>query len=217
MLFIQIAKANIYQMRAISPNSMLAKATCYAVFLLFLIIIAHYCRGCGCNLRVYDHSNYHGRSMLIKQQNADFRNDYFNDRVESAKVEGNCRWLLYEHTNFRGQTSLINAYNYRSYLSWGGSGNRISSARALPPAGTEAIVLFQHSNFQGRMLVLYDSHVNLPAIDFNDHLSSFIVTGGRWSLYQHTWYYGRSATYGPGDYTSQPSIGDDQLSSVKKL
>ena len=181
------------------------------------ILLHYYCRGCGCNLIVYDHGNYQGRSLLIKQQNADFRNDYFNDRVESARVEGSCRWLLYEHTNFVGQTAFIYAHNYNSYISWGGSGNRVSSARALPPAGTDAIVLFQHTNFQGRMLVLYGSHHNLPAIDFNDQLSSFIVTGGNWRLYQHTWYGGNSAMYRPGEYASRPGIGNDQLSSVMKL
>jgi hypothetical protein len=166
---------------------------------------------------VYDHSNYKGRSLLIKQQNADFRNDYFNDRVESAKVKGTCKWLLYQHINFDGQAVLIDARNYPSYINWEGSGNRVSSARALPPDGTEAIVLFQHSNFRGRMLVLDKSHPNLPAIDFNDQLSSFIITGGRWKLYQHTMYRGTSAMYGPGEYKSRPSIGNDQLSSVKKL
>ena len=133
-------------------------------------------------------------------------------------MEGSCRWLFYEHTQFAGRTSLIYTHNYQSYIGWGGSGNHISSARALPPAGTEAIVLFQHTNFQGRMLVLYGSHSNLPAIDFNDHLSSFIITGGRWTLYQHTVYHGSSATYGTGDYATLPSgIGNDQLSSVRKL
>ena len=165
---------------------------------------------------MYDQSNYQGRSLLIKQQNADFGNDYFNDRVESARVEGTCRWLLYENTNFLGQEALINANNYDSPLSWGGSGNRVSSARALPPAGTEAIVLFQHTNFQGRMLVLYDSHSNLHDIDFHDHSSS-IVTGGNWRLFLHTLYRGSSATYGPGDYASPPAIGSDHLSSVRKL
>ena len=67
------------------------------------------------------------------------------------------------------------------------------------------------------MLVLYDSHSNLPDIDFNDHLSSFIVTGGNWRLFVHTWYGGNSAIYGPGEYASRPGIGNDQLSSVRKL
>jgi hypothetical protein len=67
------------------------------------------------------------------------------------------------------------------------------------------------------MLVLYASNSHLPAIDFNDQLSSFIITGGTWRLYQHSWYGGNGATYGPGEYTGRPSIGNDQLSSVKKL
>lgn len=43
------------------------------------------------------------------------------------------------------------------------------------------------------------------------------LLGGSWRLYQHTLYNGQSATYGPGEYASQPAIGNDQLSSVKKL
>ena len=180
--------------------------------------ICNYCRGCGCDLRVYDHSNYGGRSLLVKQQNAKFENDYFNNRIESAKVHGNCKWLLYQGDNFNGgQTHLLNPGNYPSSIGWGGNGNLISSVRALPPQGTDAIVLFQHSNFQGRMLVLYETTRYFPNLEFNDQLSSFIITGGRWTLYQHGDYLGTSATYGPGDYPTLPSdVRDNHISSVRK-
>ena len=91
--------------------------------------------GCGCNLLAYDHSNYYGRSLLVKQQNANFGNDYFNDRVESAIIQGNCQWLLYRDHLFLGRSHLLNPGYYPSAVNWGGSGNHITSARALPPAG----------------------------------------------------------------------------------
>ena len=167
---------------------------------------------------MYDHGNYGGRSLLIKQQNADFGNDYYHDRAESAQVQGQCRWLLYQHSDFHGQAHLIVSQNYPSSIGWGGNGNRISSARALPPPGTDAIALFQHSHFTGRMLVLYASDPDLRSMtDFNDQLSSFIITGGHWTFYEHTDYHGRSSTFGPGDYTGAPSgLGHDQVSSVYK-
>ncbi len=168
---------------------------------------------------MYDHGNYGGRSLLIKQQNADFGNDYYHDRAESAQVKGPCRWLLYEHSNFIGQAHLIYPKYYSTSVGWGGYGNRISSARALPPPGTDAIALFQHGGFQGRMLVLYGSDPDLRSMsELNDQLSSFIITGGRWTLYEDTHYHGRRATFGPGDYKDVPpsKLGNDRVSSVHK-
>ena len=178
-------------------------------------------RACGCDLKTYDQKYYQGRSLLIRQQNANFNNDYFNDRIESARVYGKCQWLLYQHSNFGGKYYILNpGYSYSKPSKWGGSGNRISSARALPPKGTKAIVLFQHNQYSGRMLVLYASNSNLPAIDFNDQLSSFIITGGRWALYEHTKYQGKSVVLGPGMYTSASTAlggagGNDRISSIK--
>ena len=158
----------------------------------------------------------------MRQQNANFRNDYFNNRIESVKVHGKCQWLLYQSTNYDGKSYIVSpGQSYSSPSRWGGRGDRLSSARALPAKGTKAIVLFQHTNYRGRMLVLYGSNPNLPAIDFNDQLSSFIITGGRWTLYEHTGHQGKSVTLGPGQYTSASALGgagdNDQISSIKAL
>lgn len=129
-------------------------------------------------------------------------------------------WIFYEHALFLGSAHLLNAGYYSSAPHWGGSGNHISSARALPPSGTTAIALFQHSHFTGRMLVLYDSETDLPFENFNDQVSSIIVTGGSWTLFEHTDFQGASSTVTKGDYTSlhdsRLSIGGDRVSSVRK-
>ena len=115
----------------------------------------------------------------------------------------------------------MNPGNYASPASWGGPANQISSARALPPPGTTAIALFQDSDFRGRMLVLSGSSSSLPFVDFNDKLTSVIVTGGTWRLYEHTNYQGSSVDLGTGQYSSSsalnPAGGNDIISSVRKL
>lgn len=95
-------------------------------------------RACGCDLRAYDHKSFRGRSLLIRQQNANFRNDYYDDRMESLKIYRSCQWLLYQHINFLGQSYVLNPGSYHTAGNWGGSGNRISSARALPPRGKKS-------------------------------------------------------------------------------
>lgn len=154
--------------------------------------------------------------MVIFQQNAHFANDFFNDRVESIRINGNCRWLLYEHSFFLGSVHFLAAGYYASAPRWGGSNNAISSARVIPQ-NTVAILLFQHGNYRGRMLTLYSSNTHLPSLDFGDHVSSIIITGGTWTVYEHSNYGGRSSRLAPGEYPSIRSfrIGEDAISSVR--
>ncbi len=168
---------------------------------------------------VFDQPNYSGRRLNIYEQNARFDNDFFNDRVESIRLSGPCRWLFYRDDNFNGNTVLLVPQYYSSAPSWGGPGNAISSARAIPPPGTVAICLFQHGNYQGRMLVLHGSSTRLHEMeDFNDQVSSVIITGGSWMLYEHTDFQGRAQTLGPGEYPNIHSlhIGGDTVSSVRR-
>ena len=178
-----------------------------------------------CKLILYDEPNFCGRCLVIEQQNTDFSNDpNFDNSVESVKVQGTCLWLMHHNTNFNrdvhkyGQSYLIGPQKYSNFSQWGGTSNQISSARALPPNGTEAIALFLHTNYGGYMVVLQDSQPNLGSINFDHRLSSFIVTGGSWTLYDHANYQGRSSTIsGPKQHPHYPSqIGNDQVSSVRK-
>ena len=175
------------------------------------------CRGCECQAVVYDRANYGGRSLLIRQQNADLNLDFFDNRVESIKIYGTCDFILYEHPRFEGRSYVLRPGNYYSSHAWGDSGNSISSARALPPRGTTAISLFQHPNFRGRMAVLYNSDRFLRYIDFDDHLSSAIVTGGTWSVYDHPYYTGASVRLTTGHYPNGIfRLGHDIVSSVRR-
>lgn len=168
-------------------------------------------------MTAYDDENFGGRSLLVEQQNAAFANDDFNERIESVKVRGSCDWLLHRDSNFQDDTYHLVPGDYGSPGDWGGNPNQISSARALPPEGTEAIALFGKSGFKRRMVVLYASTGDLSNINFNERVSSFIITGGRWALYKKTNYRDHKGTFGKGLYSTLPKgVGNDIVTSVRK-
>ena len=142
----------------------------------------------------------------------------------SVRAYGMCQWLLYEHINFEGLSYIMSQDSYSTPSNWNGTLNRISSARVLPPQGTKAIVMFEHINYRGRMVVLYKSNSDLSALDFNDQLSSFIITGGEWTIYEHINFQGESATSGPVKYRYTSTGGalgkagvNDFISSIKAI
>ena len=173
---------------------------------------------CSCEARAYEQPNFKGRSILIQQQNANFDNDFFDDRADSIFIIGTCEWIFYECPDFIGIAHVLKIGSYASPPSWGGSGKEISSARALSTKGTTAISLFEHVNYRGRMLTLYDSEPSMPFHEFDNKVSSVIVTGGSWTLYEQTEYTGRSSNVTVGQYPmlQKLRIGQDTVSSVAR-
>ncbi len=173
-----------------------------------------FCRGCDCQAIVYDGNNFGGQSLLIKQQYANFHYSFFDNRVESIRVMGSCSFIFYESPGFNTRSFLLKPGDYSSPPTWGGRGNTISAARALPPRGTKAIAIFEHPYFCGAMTVLYNSHTFLPHIDFDDIISSVIVTGGSWSLFDHPSFTGVSVTRTTGTYPW--SYLNDRVTSIRR-
>ncbi len=176
-----------------------------------------FCRLCDCEAIAYPHPNFGGRSLSIRQQNADFRNDLFTNIVDSIKIKGKCRWLFYSSPNFLGETHFLALFNYSSSPSWGGPGDHLSSARVLPPAGTRAIALFDLNYYAGRMLVLYQSCSDLEDFAFNEQVSSYIIIGGSWKLYLDKNFVGNYDSHGVGEYpvSHGAHIRNNTVSSVK--
>ena len=166
-------------------------------------------------MTVFEHPNYNeGRELVIKQQNANFQNDLMDNRADSIRIHGSCKWLFYTDPNFSGSSYILNSNtNYPSASSWSGLTDTLSSARVLPPAGTIAIALFEHCNFTGRMVILCRSNPNLHKQEFEDQVSSVIVIGGTWKIYEHRNYEGGSRRLPPGNYGRLTQF-DDKISSV---
>ncbi len=110
---------------------------------------------------------------------------------------------------------LLRPGNYPSPPSWGGRSNAIYSARALPPPGKSAIAVFEYPNYSGAMLVLYNSQAYMPNIGLDDQISSEIVLGGSWSLFDHYHFTGVSVTRTTGQYPWQRYL-ENRISSIRK-
>ncbi len=91
----------------------------------------------------------------------------------------------------------------------------ISSARVLPPVGTDAIAIFEHPYYCGAMTVLYSSHEFLQEIEFDDKISSEIVFGGTWSLFDQPSFEGLSITRATGKYPYEAYLMK-RISSIRK-
>ncbi len=164
---------------------------------------------------MYEHYNFGGQKLTVYGQIGDLNYNAFNDKVSSAKVYGSCQWIFYADPNYQGDPSVLSAGSYSSTLAWGKNNDVLSSLRAVPPQGTTSIALFEHSEFSGKMLVLYGSASTLGDYNYHDIASSAIVTGGTWELYEHSAYTGTLLyTLSQGHYPS--FVGKhDKVSSVK--
>ena len=152
-------------------------------------------------------------------------NDDWNDRASSAVVSGSCQWILYD-TDFEENStisSVVGPGNYPFNFSsnettFGLPDNVLSAVRCLPPEGMPAIVLFEHDQYFGQMQVINSSNSNLARINFDNMVSSLVITGGVWELYSEANYTGSNVTRGQGlypDVDNLTPIENDDLTSVR--
>ena len=109
----------------------------------------------------------------------------WNNRASSAVVTGGCQWILYSAAGFGGSTSVIGPGSYLfSYIpTFGLPNNVLSAVRCLPAEGIPAIVLFDSDLYTWDMQVINSSNPNLALTNFDNRVSSFVITGGVWELY----------------------------------
>ena len=147
-----------------------------------------------------------------------FRDD-FGFIPKSIRVKGSCQWLVYSDTNFKGMSYILTPGNYPTTHTWGQGGNEIISARVLPPKGTKAFVIFQGSYYTNRMVVITSTKRDL-SMDFNGNVRSFIITGGKWTLYDGTNLKGNNETYSGKmtvkDNGSVPFLNTHEIKSIRR-
>jgi hypothetical protein len=79
----------------------------------------------------------------------------------------------------------------------------------------DAVMLFEHARFEGRQVGVHNDVRTLRDFDFNDVVSSIIITDGRWEFCNDADYGGQCITYGPGRY---PVIDmNDRISSLRRV
>ena len=85
----------------------------------------------GCDLTVYEHTNYRGESLRIRQDMPEVP-PAWNDRISSVIIAAGT-WEFFEHGEYRGNRTRLRPGRY----SWAGDqmDDQVSSLRCVAPRG----------------------------------------------------------------------------------
>ena len=161
--------------------------------------------------------------IVLTTSDSSLADNRWNNRASSAVVSGGCQWILYDVAGFADRSSSSSvigpgSYPFSTIPTFGLRNNVVSAVRCLPAEGTPAIALFQHHHYFGEMQVIYTSNPHLALTNFDNTVSSFIITGGVWELYSGANYTGSMVTHGQGLYPTPfflRPILNDHLTSVR--
>lgn len=173
---------------------------------------------CSCTVRLYELPS--GRGQVKRLPNfesvEDLKEIDFDNRISSIKILGPCRWIFYDEASYNGEATI---YEPGAHVSLGDKDNTFSSLRPLPPQGSISAVVFEYANYRGSMMVLRKRYNRLDRMDFNDKVSSIIVTGGTWTASQHAWngMEGYTEMFEPGDYPELPEELQGKISLVRQV
>jgi hypothetical protein len=151
-------------------------------------------------ITVFEHPQFGGREVTIDEDVPDMRRiNGWNDEVDSLRVTGDHRFegprdqpdrgdrdriCIYEHANFGGNSQCFSGGEDLRELNSIGWNDRISSIRVF---GRSRVVVWEHSNFQGKTFVIDRDIEDLNEIHFNDAISSLRVPGGRGDDRRRRW------------------------------
>jgi hypothetical protein len=173
-----------------------------------------------------------GRSLPLNGAMPRLGQAGFNDAVTWVTVRRG-EWQLCEHEDFRGECITLGPGTHELP---GRFSRTVSSVRPLglpnggmaaPVAGnpwlrphsdvgSDAVVLFEHANFEGRQLGISSTVARLGDLGFNDMASSVIVRRGRWQLCEHADFGGQCLVLGPGRHALE-TVFNDRASSIRPL
>ena len=161
-----------------------------------------------------------GESIAVSGVNGSLDRQGFNDVAASMVVEGG-RWIFCTEPYFRGDCRVIGPGRYANLRDVGLS-RSISSVRpaaasdVAPPVKANAdIELFRGANFDGGSVA---ANRDVPRLgpEYNDRISSAVVSNGRWELCTEADYGGRCVVVGPGRYADLGGL-DNQISSLRRI
>ena len=174
-------------------------------------------------LTLYDGDIGSSPSLELTTSDSSLADNGWNNRASSAVVSGGCQWVLYDlAAGFSSSTSVIGPGSYPEFSTstFGIPENSLSAVRCLPVEGTQALVLFEDGHYVGQMQVIYSSRPDLALTNFDNIVSSFIITGGAWELYSGANYTGSNITLGQGRYPTPfflRPIANDDLTSMRLI
>lgn len=143
----------------------------------------------GSIVTLYEDAGYRGDQRVIRSSTSCLSG--FNDEVSSVRVVTRTAAAtrptvtLYEDCGYRGRSVTVGAgrYSLTALMAKGMKNDDVSSIRVSP--GAQAL-LFEHSRQRGRMVDLTSDTSCLVGLDFNDTLSSLMVTSNDFVMERNT-------------------------------
>ena len=171
-------------------------------------------------LTLYDEDIGSSPSLELTTSVSSLADNDWDNKASSAVVTGGCQWILYGAAGFRGSTSVIGPGSYPEFITstFGIPRNSLSAVRCLPARDSPALVIFEHGHYVGQMQVIHSSSPDLGLTNFDNVVSSLVITGSTWELYSEVNYTGFMVTLGQGLYPTPfflRPITNDDLTSVK--
>jgi len=170
----------------------------------------------------FESEGFGGRQFVVDQPVANFAAARFNDRAQSAIVEGGT-WEICVDADYRGECLIFAPGRYPNL---GGIGGQVSSARpSREPRGDRRdrmggrarATLFEGPNLTGRAFLLgREGAANLEGT-FNDRASSLRVDSGYWIFCSDANFRGECRTFGPGEYAVLPPGLNNRISSGRRI
>jgi hypothetical protein len=193
-------------------------------------------------LTLFSRPDFGGHEVSLRGTTPDLNQWDFNDRASSAVVRSGT-WEVCEHADFGGRCVILERGEYPTLrrfdnmissareIERGNRGgwrrdhdrdrDRDRDDRDDGNRGNDyarrgdAVMLFEHARFEGRQVGVHNDVRTLRDFDFNDVVSSIIITDGRWEFCNDADYGGQCITYGPGRY---PVIDmNDRISSLRRV
>ena len=172
-------------------------------------------------INLYEHAEFAGRSIVLRETTPSLNPLSFNDRVSSAVVISG-RWELCSEEGHKGQCIVLTRGHYPTLERR--LNDRISSARdldatapgaAAPTPGAAPVVggqparalLYREEGGQGAPLVLNTPAPDLAMLDHDEITQSLQLEGTAWELCPDAGYRGQCKVVQPGRYPSLRGLG----------
>ena len=167
-----------------------------------------------------------GASKRIGRDIRDFVDIGFNDRAQSARIEGST-WELCGNANYGGTCRIYGPGDHADL----GRGLRanVSSARLVErePNGRygssqatqgqgPAVELFSGPSFSGGALMLDRDVITLSEFGFDNRVGSIVVNHGEWQFCEYAAMHGHCINLGPGRYARLGTLGQ-AITSVRRV